>query len=493
MLPSLLRRPRQAASAAALAFLFALASTLVASANVALTQLSSDPYTNSTSQHKTEVEPDSFSFGSTVVSTIQVGRFTDGGSSNIAWATSTNGGASWTNGFLPGITVYQGGTFARATDPSVAYDAAHNVWLINSLALTQSGSTILGAADLVNRSTDGGLTWGNPVTIAAVSGNQNFDKNWIVCDDTATSPFYGRCYAEFDDNGNGNLLKMYYSTNGGQTWTASTVPSSTVIGGQPVVQPNGTVVMPIDNANETAIESFRSTNGGVSYSGPSSIATIRSHTEAGSLRSGPLPSAEIDSSGKVYVVWADCRFRSGCRANDLVMSTSTNGTSWSAVTRIPIDGTGSGIDHFLPGIAVDKATSGSTAHLGVTYYYYPNTSCTASSCRLDVGFVSSTNGGSSWTAATQLAGPMTLSWLPNTTQGRMVGDYISSSFVNGTAFGFFANASAPSGSTFNETLNTNTAGLSAPLTHAPLTPTVADPILSNASDHPAPAAPVKIR
>src|SRR5205085_10992068 len=52
-------------------------------------QISSDPYTNSDSQHLTEVEPDTYSYGSTVVAVFQTGRFRDGGSSNIGWATST--------------------------------------------------------------------------------------------------------------------------------------------------------------------------------------------------------------------------------------------------------------------------------------------------------------------------------------------------------------------------------------------------------------------
>ena len=38
---------------------------------------------------------------------------------------------------------------------------------------------------------------------------------------------------------------------------------------------------------------------------------------------------------------------------------------------------------------------------------------------------------------------MTLSWLPNTSQGRMVGDYFSTSFVGGPAFPAFEVASAP--------------------------------------------------
>ena len=66
--------------------------------------ISSDPYTNTTSQHQTEVEPDTFAFGSTVVSAFQVGRFFDGGASNIGWATSLDGGVTWTSGFLPSLT-----------------------------------------------------------------------------------------------------------------------------------------------------------------------------------------------------------------------------------------------------------------------------------------------------------------------------------------------------------------------------------------------------
>lgn len=41
---------------------------------VTLIQISSDPYTNPTSQHKTEVEPEHVSFGSTIVATFQAGR-----------------------------------------------------------------------------------------------------------------------------------------------------------------------------------------------------------------------------------------------------------------------------------------------------------------------------------------------------------------------------------------------------------------------------------
>ena len=148
-------------------------------ANVTVTQVSHDIYTDAQAQHNTEVEPDTFAFGSTIVSAFQVGRVFGGGSSNIGWATSTDGGATWTHGYLPGITTNGGGPFGQASDASVAYDAKANVWLISSLGI--SGSTV---DVLTSRSTDGGLTWSNPVTTATGSN----DKNWIVCDDTASQP-----------------------------------------------------------------------------------------------------------------------------------------------------------------------------------------------------------------------------------------------------------------------------------------------------------------
>src|SRR5437870_12992112 len=47
-------------------------------ATVPLTKLSSDPYTNSTSQHATEVDPDTFPLRSTIVTAAQVGRIRGG-------------------------------------------------------------------------------------------------------------------------------------------------------------------------------------------------------------------------------------------------------------------------------------------------------------------------------------------------------------------------------------------------------------------------------
>jgi hypothetical protein len=428
-------------------------------AAVALTRVSTDPYTNAASQHRTEVEPDTFSFGSTaatstIVSAFQVGRVFGGGSANIGWATSTNGGATWTNGFLPGTTTVAGGSFSAISDPAVAYDRRHGVWLISSLGIRSNGTNQV----VTSRSTNG-LSWSNPVP-TSTTGNP--DKNWIVCDNTTSSPFYGNCYTEWDNTADGNRIKMQTSSNGGQTWgpARNTGDNATGLGGQPLVRPNGTVLVPMDNANQSQIRSFRSVDGGASWRATVLVSSVSRHTVAGGLRTSPLPSAEMDAAGTAYVVWQDCRFRSGCAANDIVMSKSTSETTWGSVTRVPIDATSSTVDHFIPGIGVDRSTSGASARIGLTYYYYPTAACSASTCQLNVGYVSSINGGASWGAAINVAGSMSLSWLANTSQGRMVGDYISTSVPNGgRAWPTIAVATAPSGGLFNEAMWVPTGGL----------------------------------
>jgi hypothetical protein len=419
-----------------------------ASANVPLTPVSADPFTNASSQHATQVEPDTFASGSTVLAAYQVGRFFNGGASDIGYARSTDGGVTWgTSSFLPGLTFNAGpfgdpsSPYERVSDPSVAYDAKHGTWMISSIPILP-GSLVVPTI-FVSRSTDGGVTFGNPVQIPPPTKKVNLDKNWTVCDNNTGSPFYGNCYTEFDNFGEGDLEYMSTSSDGGLTWSAPISPAGNPkgLGGQPVVQPNGTVIVPFESLKGT-IGAFHSTDGGATWSKEVPVSRISFHPNSGGLRTSPLPTAEIDAAGNAYVAWEDCRFEPRCMANDIVFSTSSDGVNWSAVQRIPIDPVASGVDHFIPGLAVDPATPatpGSVAHLALTYYFYPNAACTLATCRLDVGFVSSPNGGATWSSSTQLAGPMSLTDIAATSQGPMVGDYISTSFnSSGSAATVFA-------------------------------------------------------
>src|SRR5256886_1469827 len=429
------------AAAAALLFM-----TTTAYANVAVTQVSTDPFTDAQAQHRTEVEPDTFTAGNTIVAAFQIGRIVGGGASDRGWAASDTGGATWPSGSLPGMTTNTGGRYSAASDASVVFDAKHNVWLISSLGIRS------GAVEVVtSRSTTGGTTWSTPILTAPGSN----DKNWIACDNTPTSPRFGNCYTEYDNTASSNLMQMRTSTDGGLTWGPgrATADNAHGLGGQPVVRPDGTVVVPYQ-ASGGQIRAFRSTNGGTSWGASVLVSTVQHHRHAGNLRAGTLPSAEIDAAGTTYLAWSDCRFRAGCPANDIVVSRSANGTTWTAPARVPIDATTSTVDHMVPGIGVDKSTSGATGRIGLTYYFYPNSNCTAATCRLDVGFISSTNGGTSWSAPTQIAGPMMLSWLPNTSQGRMFGDYISTSVRSGgNAFPVIPVGHAPPRTPFDPALH----------------------------------------
>jgi hypothetical protein len=297
--------------------------------------------------------------------------------------------------------------------------------------------------------------------VAAAGHKDYFDKDWIVCDETASSPYYGHCYVQWDNRNQSGVILMSTSTDGGLTWGSPKSPpkqSFSALGGQPLVKPGGTVIVPIYgtdlSTNIDHIYAYTSTNGGTSWNAPVSISPVTYHIQRATYRGGSLPSAEIDQTGTVYVVWADCRFIPNCTADDIVMSTSTDGVNWSPVQRIPIDPVGSGVDHFTAGIAVDKTTSGSTAHLALAFYYFANTNCTNSTCQLYAGFISSINGGTSWSSKVQLAGPMSLTWLANTDSGYMTGDYISTSIVGSQAFPGIAVASAPQHGKLAEAIDT---------------------------------------
>jgi hypothetical protein len=466
-------------------FLFALLVTLAvslaivpANAQFTLQKISVDKFTNSDSTHKTEVEPDMFSWGSTIVAAYHVARRPGSigwGSADVGFSTSTDGGTTWKFGYLPGLTInYKAGTYGAAADPSVAFDAKHGQWLISTLPLVGTGGGQQFIGDVaVSRSTDG-LHWGNPINIDKTHLD---DKNWSACDNTSSSAFYGNCYTEWDQAYGTGDIEMSVSSDGGMTWGVGKTSSDHAfgLGGEPLVQPNGTVIVPFEG---TGINSFTSTDGGSTWGKSVLVSSIDSHFDAGGIRNPNLPSAAIDGAGTAYVAWSDCRFRTGCSSNDIVYSTSANGTTWSKPIRVPIDATTTTVDHFLPGIGIDPNTSGATAHITVVYYYYPISNC-GNSCQLYVGFTTSQDGGATWTAGQQLAGPMKLTWLPLSDNGYMVADYIGVSYNNGNPFGVFAVATAPTGSTLNEAMYT---------TKQPLLAAADAQRFSSAADQPVPGA-----
>jgi hypothetical protein len=422
-----------------------------------LSRISSDPFTDPNSQHETAVEPDSFAYGQTIVATSMSGRFFSGGGANgIGWATSSDGGNTWVQGMLPNLTKSNGGTFDRVTDPVVAYDAAHQTWLISASAVTFEASSVRTFVT-VSRSQDG-VQWSSPIVVAELDN----DKEWIVCDNGLASPFRGNCYLEWTTF-SPNKIQLSLSRDGGATWSPVQVTGKprAEIAGQTLVQPNGTVIMPlVDWSGDNSVQVIRSTDGGATWKGLATGLRIK-HRETQFVRGGDdtFVSAEIDGAGTLYVAWSDCRFRKNCSSNDIVFATTADGIHWSPVQRVPIDGVASGVDHLIPGIGVDVLTSGPSARIGLAFYRM-NAGCSFSDCRLEAAFVSSIDAGLHWSEPTPLGDPMLLDWISNTNRGRFVGDYISTSFTaDGCAHPVVSIGVEPAGSQFNQAIFTPTGGL----------------------------------
>jgi len=389
-------------------------------------RISTDPYRGS-GLHATEAEPDSFAWGSKVVATFQVGRFSSGGARNIGFAVSTDAGRHWRNGLLPRLTVSSAprGEFSRSSDPSVAYDAQHAVWLIATLGFSDNESALL-----VSSSADA-RHWSAPF-VAGRKQNANegilFDKEWIACDNGASSPFRGRCYLSYSDLEHLRLATQT-SADGGRTWSQPVaspdnagrrgVQSAFAPAPQLVALPNGVVVVPM---YDDGIAVVRSTDGGATFSPETMIAPSRFSSSA--VRAAPFPSVEVGADGSVMMAWPDCAQRPNCSGNDLLFSKSTDGLTWAPPTTIPL---GPG-DHIIDGLAADPVRPGRVA---VASY-------TESRGKLDVHFSRSVDGGATWSRPLLLSPERMPFGRIAFSNGVMVGDYISTSFAGGRAVGVFA-------------------------------------------------------
>jgi hypothetical protein len=394
-------------------------------------------------QRGTEVEPDSSSQGSRVVTAFQVGRFEDGGAAAIGFATSDDAGRSWRSGLLPGVTHASRprGDAEAASDPTVAYDGAHRLWLVVSLALLEDGRTHL----LVSRSQDG-RSWQAPVVAADSSADEDFDKEWLVCDNWPTSRFRGRCYLSYL-NVETSAIATRTSSDGGLTWSAPVVSGAAASrgfdlnGAQPVVQPDGTLVVLYVRYGAFAeqILAARSRDGGAIFEAPVPVSDVEEGQMLG-IRAPVLPSADVDPSGRIHVVWHDCRFRLGCDTNGIVLATSLDGRSWSHPVPLPV-GDSAQTDYFLPAVAAEPGPLGSRTRLAVTYYSMR--SCGFATCpEIDASALISRAGTAAWGAPQRLsAQSMQLPWIAATNVGRMLGDYFSVSFAGRRIVPVFAVAS----------------------------------------------------
>jgi hypothetical protein len=228
--------------------------------------------------------------------------------------TSFDGGATWIDGQIPMQTGNGGG------DPSPGFDRKHDVALMAQLENVGGlGGPFVSQGNVsVSRSSDGGRSWSEPVTVfkggGAGIGPANrarfFDKEWLTVDNNPSSPFYGRAYvttSRFLNDLHGSYAEspiwISWSDDGGRTWStpreiSGSHPSCTFqTAGDtgtdcdedqfsvPEVASDGTLYVHFLNGqNEAAWEVprdlddqilvVRSTNGGRTFGAPSQAAQL---------------------------------------------------------------------------------------------------------------------------------------------------------------------------------------------------------------------------
>jgi hypothetical protein len=215
--------------------------------------------------------------------------------------------------------------------------------------------------------------WMNPVVISKQSNTTFSDKEQVWADNAQTSAFFGSvyvCWASFRSNSHGHAsptpLMIGRSTDGGSTWTPEQVGPATNNGIN--TQPDGCTVRTdslgnvyvfgVGNRNGVTFEMmYKSTDGGVHFTGPTLVSTAVDPGVFDPVIGRPVmdgvagarndladgPSVDIangaptgaDATNRIVLTWSDGR--QGLNHEQLLLMTSTDGgASFSGPSAVPL-------------------------------------------------------------------------------------------------------------------------------------------------------------
>ena len=315
---------------------------------------------------------------------------------------STDGGATWPANKqlqVPGIPP----AFTIQSDPVVMARDDGRIYV--ACLATDNGTSIGGVYITWS---DDGSTWTTPSVPVYATENTLDDKDWFAIDNSPASPYYHRMYMMYAPGAN-DIVEQH-STDGGMTWsTRQQISASDTEYTYPVVAGDGTVynfMMLHWGAGRTGtVQMTRSTNGGVTWSSPSTVATAEqpqsSIRPGDSFRFFSILSAAVDPADTVfgaqdlYVAWTDNRNFATNGTDVMYVKSSNSGTNWGPVTRLSHDPTGIIRDHITPVITVGADSR--------VHAFWLDRRLDPNNRFFDSWYSSSTDGGATWDPDTRVS------------------------------------------------------------------------------------------
>jgi hypothetical protein len=337
--------------------------------------------------HDAEVEP-SLAIDPTdskhMIGAWQQDRWSNGGSNGVVSAVTFDGGHTWQT-TMAKFSQCSNGTYQRATDPWVTIGPTGTPFLIAYVYDQDKPNRAM----LVSRSTDRGLTWGEPKTL-----QHDTDRNLVMDKETITAdPLDARyVYAVWDrltgftltdQSKNTGPAWFARTTDGGESWEDARQiydpgPDTQTVSNQIAVLPDGALVnvlmMLTQNSStnpRVSLQAMRSSDRGMSW--PDPVVTIAEAQFVGvndpksrrGIRSGSVvQSIGVDRTsngpnGTLYVAWEDARFSGGAHDAIALSRSADGGRTWSA----PVQVNGAAASAFTPSVAVANG-----GKVGVSYY-----------------------------------------------------------------------------------------------------------------------------